>query len=174
MNSDFLNELLIDYIINEERSENREMPGFIDMTSEEDKKRYTLTHSLKKYKEKENLDIKLLSVNFSYNNLQAKSQAKSQVKSQAKSQAKASLKLSHDGGRDNIGNINSKETSVSDSEEEVELIKQVKAHMMDPVTVKFREDTMNEVTSRIVSEIFNNYLQQNPPIDIICLESYVS
>lgn len=167
MNSDFLNELLIDYIIKEERSETREMremPGFIDMTSEEDKKLYTLTSSLKKYKdkEKENLDLKLLSVNFSYNNLQAKSHAK------------ACLKLSHDGGKDIIGNINSKETSVSDSEEEVELIKQVKAHMLDPITVKIREDTMNEVTSRIVSEIFNNYLQQNPPIDIICLESYVS
>jgi hypothetical protein len=109
MNSDFLNELLIDYIIKEERSE---MPGFVDTTTEDDRKRYTLTHSLKKYKEKENLDVKVLSVNFSYNNLQTKSQVK------------ASLTVSHD-GKEVKGNITSKEISVSDSEEEIELIKEV-------------------------------------------------
>ena len=99
MNSEFLNELLIDYIIKEEKSDLRVL---CDSTLNEGRKKYSLSHIKKIKKRKENFEVKVVSLNFSCNNLHANAQVKAPM------------------------NFNEGEKEqFSSSEEEVEIIKEV-------------------------------------------------
>ncbi len=100
MNNEFLNELLIDYIIKEEKSDLRVLCDSTHLN--ESRKKYSLSHIKKIKKRKENFDVKVVSLNFSCNNLHSNAQVKAAM------------------------NFNEGEKEpFSSSEEEVEIIKEV-------------------------------------------------